>query len=531
MRLDDKQRSRTHDDLKGFFRGDLHFDDLSRALYSTDASLFQVQPAGVAAPRDEEDLQSLVRYAFQEQIPLIARGAGTGLSGESLGNGVIVDLSRHFREIVGVEQDHVRVQPGVVLTQLQDRLKRIGRRFAPDPANAACTIGGMLANNASGSGALLHGYTRDHLLGMRFVLDNGDAVSAGAIPLPLPYPTGSSRLNEILETLQVLLERNERLILDNQPRTPFNRCGYSLAGVYSAAQLELHKLLVGSEGTLALFTEATLRTIPIAGGEAGVLLCFSSLEEGLRAGRELAVLRPAVCDLLGRRLFSLARARETPIPASLIPALAEAVLVLEFEGESVEGAERALAQAIGRLQSLDFTPLATLSPEGIQPGWSAGELREAVLSSLYGVKGGAQPVSFIEDISVPLEHMTECVSRIQDLLKEHETTGTFLIHAASGQIHTRPFLDLSSPDHVSRLATISDRVHSLALSLGGSISGQHGTGLARTPWVARQYGALYPVLRQIKSIFDPRGIFNPGKIVDPDPQVPVLAPASPCLSR
>lgn len=515
--MDDKQRARIHDDLKGFFRGDLRFDDLSRSQYSTDASLFQIQPAGIAAPLDEEDLQGLVRYAYQEQLPLIARGAGTGLAGESLGRGLIVDLSRHFREIVSVGDDHVRVQPGVVLQRLQARLRKDGRRFAPDPASGAvCTIGGMLANNASGSNAALHGYTRDHVREIRFLLDNGDAVNAGIVPLPLPFASGSLHFNEILESVTVLLERNDQLIRSSQPKTAFNRCGYALADVYSAARLQIAKALVGSEGTLALFTEAVLETIAAAGGEAGVVLCFASLEEGLRAGKELANTRPITCDVLGRRLFSLARGKEGPSAASLIPPLAEAVLLLEFEGASAEEAEAHLARALGQLQAAQIVPLATLLSSENQATLNIGEFREAVLPSLYGVKRGAQPVSFIEDVAVPLEHLSECVVRIQGILKEHETTGTYLIHAATGQIHARPFLDLSDPNHVSRLSTISDRVHSLVLSLGGAVSSQHGTGLARTAWVARQYGALYPVLRQLKAIFDPRGIFNPGKIVNPD---------------
>ena len=193
--MDPAQRERIHDDLRGLVRGELLFDDLSRALYSTDASIFQVTPLGVAVPRDEEDVRAIVTYAAEHQLALVPRGAGTGLAGESLGSGLILDLSRHFRSILDVGPDTVRVQPGVVDHDLQSRLAREGRRFAPDVTSGVqCTIGGMLATNASGAHALAHGYTRDHVHELRVVLDNGECVSARkqARPSTPAVPTANS---------------------------------------------------------------------------------------------------------------------------------------------------------------------------------------------------------------------------------------------------------------------------------------------------------------------------------------------------
>jgi FAD/FMN-containing dehydrogenase len=177
--VDPPQRERIRDDLKGIVKGELLFDDLSRTLYSTDASIFEVRPAGIVVPRDEEDVQALVRYAAEHQVPLVPRGAGTGLAGESLGSGLIVDLSKHFRRILAVGADTVRVQPGVVYRDLARVLARIGRRFAPDPASAECTLGGMLATNASGARAFRHGFTRDHVLCLRAIFDNGEVADVG----------------------------------------------------------------------------------------------------------------------------------------------------------------------------------------------------------------------------------------------------------------------------------------------------------------------------------------------------------------
>jgi len=516
--VDEQQRGRIRDDLKGFFKGELFFDGLSRALYSTDASIFQVQPLGVAIPRDEEDVKALVSYAAQNQFSLVPRGAGTGVAGESLGQGLIVDFSRYFQKILDVKDVTVRVQPGVTLAALNAELAKGGRRFAPDPASGkVCTIGGMLANNASGSHALLHGYTRDHVQSLSVVLDTGESVYVARETIPLRGDLAPGHWHDIVSTLTFLLEQNTELIRDFHPQTPFNRCGYLLDKVYSKQFIDLPRLLVGSEGTLCLFTEATLRTIPFPGGKALVLLGFASLDLALQGAQKAAATGPNACELMDRRLLSLARGSDAGKVAALVPPEAEAILLVEYEADSPAQARAAASDLVNQLGPLALHAGIGTEPEDYDRLW---QLREVALPSLYGLKGGAQPVPFVEDIGVPPEQLPEFLRRVQDILREQETTASFLIHAAAGQIHTRPFLDLQNPEHVSRLSAIAEQVHTLALDLKGTISTQHGTGLARTPWVARQAGPLYPILRQIKAIFDPHGLFNPGKIVDPDPSQP-----------
>jgi FAD/FMN-containing dehydrogenase/Fe-S oxidoreductase len=511
--VDPTQRNRIRDDLLGFVRGDVLFDDLSRVLYSTDASIFQVEPAGIVAPRDEEDLQTIVRYATANGISLVARGAGSGVAGESLGPGIVVDLSRHFREVRNVGADTVCVQPGVVLRNLNECLARQGRRFAPDPASGEqCTLGGMLATNASGSRVVRHGYTRDHVESVRIVLDSGDAVLASRIPR-MPGPEAqSSRWADIVSSVTTLLETHAELIRSCQPRTQFNRCGYLLNEVLKANQLDLPRLLVGSEGTLALFTEATLRTVPLPAGRSLVLLAFESLEAALRAAQGAMPSGMAACDLMDRRLLTLARGGSAEA-ASLVPAEAEAILVVEYEADSPAEARRSAIELGERFQwkeRLAQFALVAWEPADMERLW---RVREAALPSLYGLRGGAQPLAFIEDVGVPPERLAECLHAMQQILRRHETTASFLIHAASGQLHARPFLDLQDPRDAAKVAPLAEEVHSLVLDLGGTVSSQHGTGLARTPWLARQYGQLYSVFRELKTIFDPRQTFNPGKIV------------------
>jgi FAD/FMN-containing dehydrogenase/Fe-S oxidoreductase len=518
--VDQPQRERIRDDLKGLIKGEILFDEVSRTLYSTDASIFQVEPLGVVVPRDEDDVRALVRYAGENRIPLIARGAGSGVAGEALGTGLVVDLSRHFRTILDVGADRVRVQPGVVYRDLNVRLAREGRRFAPDPASGAqCTIGGMLANNASGARALRHGYTRDHVEALRAVLDNGDAVSAARHPRLISLMGRPDRLDEILSAVGTLLEQHAATVRDRRPRTPFNRCGYLLHDVHTGGELDLARLLVGSEGTLAIFTEATLRTVPVPAGRAVVLLAFPRLDAALRASQLALPSRPVACELIDRRLLILVRGGD-PEAAALVPSSAEAALLIEYEADSPAAAQAAaaeLADRLYRLERLALQALVAATEADLERFW---RLREAVLPSLYGLRGGAQPVAYIEDVGVPPESLPAYLPRVQEILQRHETTASFLIHALTGQVHTRPFLDLARREDAARLRAIAEEVYALTLQLGGTISAQHGTGIARTPWVARQYGPLYPIFRELKAIFDPRHIFNPGKIVGPDPSFP-----------
>ena len=521
--VDEQQRLNLCDDLRGILKGQLLFDDLTRALYSTDASIFQVQPLGVIVPQDEEDVQTLVRYAAEHKVPLIPRGAGSGVAGESLGSGLIVDLSRHFRSILEIGADTVRVQPGVVYRELNAQLAKIGRCFAPDPASGAqCTIGGMLATNASGAHALRYGYTRDHVTSLRAVLDTGDAVQMGQHSRWLETPSengGDSpgktgrRLADIVSAVTQLLEQNAELIRTHQPRTRFNRCGYLLQDVLTPDRVDLARLLVGSEGTLAFFTEATLRTLPIPAGRSLVLLGFAGLEAALRAAHQALEYRPAACELIERRLLTLARGSEA-IDTSLVPPAVEGVLLIEFQSDAPAEARQLAEELVDRLYRTERQALMAIpasEPEEIDQMW---RLRESALPNLYGLGGGARPVAFVEDVGVPVEALPQYIRRVQEILQQHETTASFLIHAGAGQVHTRPFLDLNRKEEVAKLNVIAEQVYSLALDLGGTISTQHGTGLARTPWVARQYGRLYPVIQEIKSIFDPQQIFNPGKIVN-----------------
>lgn len=506
-------RQRLRDDLRREFRGDLRVDPVSRVLYASDASLFQVEPLAVAIPRDEDDLRVLVRYAHERSIPLIPRGAGTGLAGEALGPGIVIDLSVHFRSILETGEDWVRVQPGIVLDRLNSELAKSGRRFAPDPASSAsCTVGGMIANDASGGRAAVHGYTRDHVRALRVVWDDG---CSGDLSGGRSAVEPGTRTADIQSGVRALLDTHAGAIAATRPRTPFNRCGYRLYDVGTADRVDIVRLLVGSEGTLALTTEATLRTIPLPGGRAGAMFGFDSFEAALEAGLTARELRPATCEVLDRRLLSLARSEPLRSVTALPPEI-ESLLLVDFERDTPVLASEAVAALLGRITK------ASVAVSALNANDLGGLLacRAAALPALYAVANGPRPIAIVEDMGVEPDRLPEFVAAAKAILKGQDVAASFLVHVATGQVHLRPILDPADPADVTRLWPLADALHGLAIDMGGTISAQHGTGLARTPWVERQYGPLMPAFRELKRLFDPRGILNPGKIVGPDPSRP-----------
>lgn len=503
------------DDLRGQYRGALHFDSLTRALFATDASPFQIAPLGIAIPEDAADVSTLVRYCFAHNIPIIPRGGGTGLAGESLGPAVILDLSTCFQRIVNVSAGAITVEPGATCAAVNAELARHGRRFAPDPASAAtCTIGGMAATNASGGNAFRHGYTRDHVLGLEVVWDSGALDAIGELKSDLPP---DDRTTAIEQATTALLKAHPNLIALGSARARFDRCGYQLRDVLTTEGADLTKLVVGSEGTLGIITAVRLKTIPLPGGTCLTLLGFPTLDAAVRASQDLLKFDPVGCDLLDRRLLSLTRRSSNGDGVGQIPPSVGACLVIAFEGDSQrEAGERAtrLVETLRQTHLVRILAEPTCSPEGIA---RVQGFREAAVAGLHALSQGPRPVAFIEDVGVPVPALPEYLAGVQGIIQRAELSASFLIHPLLGQVHTRPLMDLQNPADRAKLWPVAEQVHSLALSLGGTVSTQHGTGIARTPWVERQAGPLYPIYREIKRIFDPKNLLNPGKIVGPDP--------------
>lgn len=549
-------RRRLLEDLTDTFTGDLRVDSASRALYSTDASLYEVEPLAVCIPRTKRDVEVIAEWSADQRVPIIARGSGTGLAGGCIGRGIIVDFSRYMNKIISIGSDTVRVQAGVRRDQLNAALRSRGRYLAPDPSNSAVTtIGGMLGVDAAGSHAVRVGSARDHVQSLECVLSGGQRMELGVeqvektfliaqpttsivdhfspgttgfrlLPpvrnemLRLSSLTAATRKADILERLNAILDENAELIRQHQPAMVRNCAGYMLRSVRQGQSIDLPRLLVGSEGTLAMFTEATLYTLPVPEYRAVAMLMFGTLDQAIQAMQLILPLDPSACDLLDRRLLSLGRSADASFRSMILPE-AEGALILEFPGHSEREVRQRLADSRKLLDSHQIEYRVTRegeSSDDIDQIWS---LPGKVVSLLAGLKGSSRPLPFVEDVAVPPERLTEFMIHAQRTFQQHEVTATFYSHAASGQLHLRPILAPPHPGQGERLEAIARDLYRHVFAVGGTVSGEHGDGFSRTAFLRTQYGPLYRVFQQIKDIFDPERLMNPDKIISNDPQLTI----------
>ncbi len=526
----DQQRDRIQDDLRGLIAGEVRCHNVFRELYASDGSIYQIKPLGIVRPRSVADVVACVQYAAEKQIPIHARGAGTGSSGESLGQGLVIDFSRHLRRMVRSQADRIRVQPGVVCERLNAHLRRRGRILGPDPANAdVTTIGGMIAVDAAGSRWLKYGSIRDRVLGLQIVMADGTRIEVGREPLHDGASRDANlRKRELIDRLAALLRQHAEVIRDNQPKCPLSRCGFELTKVLSDEQIDLARLLVGSEGTLALVSEATLATDVLPRQRGVALLLFDRLEKASRAALEILSHRPTACDLMDRRHLSLAREAEVRYDL-LIPPETEALLLVEQEGDEpaeVRDRLQEMVEDVWHGKRLAFGARQAFDPDETTLFW---DLASNVRPGSGRARASAHPVPAVEDVAVPPESLPDFLVRLQNVLREHDVMASLYCHVGQGQLHVEPYLNLARPDDVRRMRRLAEELYREALDAGGSISGEQACGLSRTPYIRRQVGPMYEVFRQVKQIFDPDNLLNPGKIVgdDPDMMTRNLFPALP----
>ena len=514
------QRERILDDLRGLITGEVRCDDIYRQLYASDASIYEIKPLAVVRPRSTADVVACVQYAAEKHIPVHARGAGSGVAGESLGPGLVVDFSRFLRRVVGFEGDTVRLQAGVVHQRLNAQLRSRGRLFGPDPATSAVTtVGGMIAVDASGSRWLKYGSVRRHVVSLQVVLADGQLMEFDRVSLAAgaadAATEGSPRKRELVGRLSALLGEHADLIARSQSKAPLNRCGYNLADALTPDALDLAALMVGSEGTLGLITEATLATQALPRHRGVAVLLLESLEKAARAAGEILPSHPSACELMDRRHLSLARESEIRFEL-LVPPETEALLLVEYEGDDpmeVRENMHRLVDDICHQKRLAFGARQAFDQDEIDLFWHLANRTQPLL---YRVKGPSRPVPVVEDVAVAPEMLPTFLVRMQNVLKRHQITASLLCHAGHGQMHIQPFLDLDDPGDVERMRLMAEELYQEVFDAGGTISGEHAYGLSRTSFLARQVGPLYDVLRQVKQVFDPDNIFNPGKIVGDD---------------
>jgi FAD/FMN-containing dehydrogenase/Fe-S oxidoreductase len=483
---------------------ELLFDNLTRQLYATDASIYQIQPAGVGFPRSAQQASALIRVAANAGVPITPRGAGTSLSGGAIGEGLIVDFSRHNRQIfdLNIEKGSVSVGAGVVLDQLNAFLRPHGFCFGPDVATSSrATLGGMIANNSSGARVPVYGTTADHVLSLEIVLADGRMETIGA---------AHDSLSSERETIQELVRACENEIAERMPPGLLKRWpGYGLER-FGRHPGNLAEILAGSEGTLAAIFSAEVKISPLPREKGLGLLFFASIAEAMQATVALLDLKPAAIEHIDRPLLDqtkgqlLFQAARDLLELDAKPC--QAILIVEFYEPDV--AERL---AILETRRLGLRTKILQNAEEMNLVWA---VRRAGLSLLTGCVGAAKPVAFIEDAAVRPSQLPAYVAGLQSIMEPLGLEASYYGHAATGLLHVRPVIDLHEPGDRKKFRQVADQTSDLVRQFKGSLSAEHGVGIARTEYMEEQLGhELLTVMRGIKKTFDPKNVFNPGKIL------------------
>jgi FAD/FMN-containing dehydrogenase/Fe-S oxidoreductase len=525
----EQKRSALLGHLRKNVDGEVRFDEGARKLYSTDASIYQIEPLGVVLPRSVAALQTAVQIALEMHIPIVPRGGGTSLSGQSIGAGLVIDCSKYLHQILDIDPvgRTVRVQPGVVLDQLNRAVDAHGLQFGPDVATASrANLGGMIGNNSAGSHSIVHGKTIDHVRRLDVILSDGSRAELGPVTLAeWRLREDRSFAGSIYRGVRSAVEAAAPEIARRFPRILRRVSGYNLdaiaAGFAGASpQLGLHQLVVGGEGTLAMVIEAELRLVPRPKAVGLLVPQFTSLAAAMDALAVCLEHGPSAVELLDHLLLELAhenlslRSAVTPLRGD-----AQALFMVEFSGDDQAEVRDRIDKLSDRLQGMPGV-IAVLP--AVEPGLrdSLWGLRNAAAPLVLGLPGDRKPATFIEDTAVAPERLPAFVQRFRDVLTHHGTDGAFYGHASVGCLHIRPVLNLKSGVDVARMRRIAEDITDLVLEFGGSLSGEHGDGLARSEWNRKMFGeAVYNAFCQVKHAFDPHGLFNPGKVVHAAPMI------------
>src|SRR5213083_1625810 len=496
---------------------DVRFDNLTRQLYATDASIYQIEPVGAAFPKNAHEASAVIRAAADAGVPVTPRGAGTSLVGNAIGEGLIVEFSRHNRQVteLDLEKRSVRVGAGVVLDQLNEFLKPHGFCFGPDVATSSrATLGGMIANNSSGAHVPVYGTTADHVISLEIVMADGRVVTVGAAApveeaVSFPYSGVASLEAERQQILKIVREHSAEMAERMPPGLLKRWPGYGIER-FLRAPGNLTEILSGSEGTLAAIFSAELKISPLPREKGLGLIFFASVGEAMQATAELLDLKPVAIEHIDRPLLDQTKgqlhfqAARDLLDLDTQPC--ESILIVEFYDDVADRLAILQSRKIG-LRMKVLTDAAQMNLV-----WS---VRKSGLSLLTGCIGPAKPVAFIEDAAVRPAQLPEYVRGLRSIMKPLGLEASYYGHAASGLLHVRPVLDLHNANDLKKFRRVADQTSELVRQFKGSLSAEHGVGIARTEYMREQLGdELLGVMREIKRTFDPKSIFNPGKIFE-----------------
>ncbi len=520
MRFNSDQIQKIGKEISSKVDGKTLFDEFSRGRYSTDASVYQIKPLGVVLPKDTNDVLNLMEYSQKNSVPLLARGGGSSQCGQTVGESVVLDYSKHQNKILelNVEEKYVWVQPGVVLDHLNAYLKPHGLWFPVDVSTSSrATIGGMSANNSCGSRSLYYGNMVHNVLAIEAILDDGSIFNFDQINKNyLATKNNQDRLYKIIDKFIDVRQQVGGEIDANWPTTQRRVGGYNI-DLIDPEGFNSSNLLVGSEGTLSLFNKIKLKLSEIPKNKILGVCYFDNFHQAMELSKEIVKLKPTCVELMDQNLLNLAK--EIPMYAGgikkYIKGNPEAVLMVEFIDTEKSVYEKKIKDleylVLNQNKKNQFSYYSDLSEQK-----EVFEIRKAGLNILMSMKGDRKPVAFIEDCAVSLEHLADYTARLKEIFKKYGTSGMFYAHASVGTLHVRPVLNMKSDKDIQNMRSISEEAFEMVKDYKGSHSGEHGDGIVRSEFHEMMFGKkITNAFEEIKDTFDSKNLLNPGKIVRP----------------
>ena len=505
--------------------GEVLFDAASRGRYSTDASIYQIEPIGVALPKTEADIARIIAIAADAGVPVLPRGAGTSQCGQTVGRALVVDVSKHLNRVLAFEPEarRVTVEPGMVLDELNAFLAPHGLFFPVDVSTAnRATIGGMTGNNSCGAHSVRYGLMRRNVAAIDGILASGEAVHFGELPADSDAIEGPPRYRELAKRMVALGTREAGEMERRFPKVHRRIGGYNIDSLApppegTNAPRNMAHLLVGSEGTLAFSTRIHLHLAPLPRHRVLGICHFPTFPAAMQATRPLMELAPSAVELVDRTMIDLAR--RIPLFRATVEKVVQgrpsALLIVEFAGDDEAAQLRDLNRLHALMGDLGY-PGGVVEARDAQFQKEVWEVRKAGLNIMMSMKGDGKPISFIEDCAVPLEHLADYTERLTQVFAKHGTTGTWYAHASEGCLHVRPILNMKDGADVRKMRAIAEEAFAMVREYKGSHSGEHGDGIVRSEFHAPMFGGrMVANFEEVKDAFDPRGLFNPGKIVRP----------------
>src|SRR3984893_12034026 len=517
MPLDNIPGSTLEARLRREVRGEVLFDAFSRGRYSSDASIYQIEPLGVVVPRSREDAAAAIAIAREEGVPVLPRGGGTSQCGQTVARALVIDCSKYFDRVISVDVEgrRARVEPGVVLDRLNRLLRKDKLFFPVDPSTASrATIGGMTANNSCGSHSLRYGNMVHNVRGVDALLADGTAAWFGEVPGNFDDGSMPERYRDLVRRMRDLHRREADEIERRFPKVLRRVGGYNIDSISDSGH-NMARLLVGSEGTLAFFNQIELELQPIPAHRVLGVCHFPSFYSAMAATRRVVELAPGAVELVDRTMIDLSRdiPMFRPVVERFVQGEPAALLLTEFAGDDAPENLRRLKALVELMGDLGFPGgvVEAIDPAFQQAVW---DIRAQGLNIMMSMKGDGKPVSFLEDCAVRLEDLADYTDRLTRIFEKHGTYGTWYAHASVGCLHVRPVLNLKQELEVRKMRAIAEEACAMVRDYKGSHSGEHGDGLVRSEFHAPMFGSrLVHAFEEVKDRFDPAGLVKPGKIV------------------